>query len=62
MTTQEEDGTLVLERLAELNQLEEFYDAIDSDHFEKAHLLMSKAGIDESTIQMVLKKMQESEL
>lgn len=51
------EGTLVLEKLAEINQVENFFDAIDSDDFQKAKRLMSKAGIDNQTIQIVLQKM-----
>lgn len=55
------EGSLVLEKLAEINQLDDFYDAVDSDDFEKAILLMRKARIDAETISIVLKKMSNSE-
>lgn len=51
------EGTLVLEKLAEINEVENFFDAVDSDDFQKARKLMSKAGIDAQTIQTVLNKM-----
>jgi hypothetical protein len=53
------EGTLVLEKLAEINKVDDFFDAIDSDDFEAAQKLMKGAGIEDETIAMVLKKMQD---
>ncbi len=55
------EGTLVLERLAEIGQVEDFFDAIDADDAQRAASLMKKAKIDASTIAIVLKKMQDSD-
>jgi hypothetical protein len=55
------EGTLVLERLAEINKVDEFFEAIDSDDFSKARLLMSRAKIDDHTIAIVLKKMSDAD-
>ena len=55
------EGTLVLEKLAEVGEVENFFDAIDSDDFQKAKKLMSKAGLDAQTIQTVLNKMAASD-
>ena len=55
------EGTLVLEKLAEINRVEDFFDAIDADDFEKARSLMKRAKIDLETIVIVLKKMSEAE-
>lgn len=55
------EGTLVLEKLAEINQVEHFFDAVDADDFQKAKRLMSKAGIDNQTIQIVLQKMADAD-
>jgi hypothetical protein len=55
------EGTLVLEQLAEIGQVEEFFDAIDADDAQRAALLMKKAKIDASTIAVVLKKMEDSD-
>ncbi len=55
------EGTLVLEKLAEINKLEDFFDAVDSDDFSKAQSLMKKAQVDSDTIAVVLKKMKESD-
>ncbi|MGE3974212.1 MAG: hypothetical protein AB7F59_06780 [Bdellovibrionales bacterium] len=35
------EGTLVLEKLAEIGKVEDFFEAIDSDDFEKAKSLMN---------------------
>jgi iron uptake system EfeUOB component EfeO/EfeM len=55
------EGTLVLEKLAEINRVEDFFDAIDSDDFDKAKSLMKKARVDSETIAIVLKKMREAD-
>jgi hypothetical protein len=54
------EGTLVLEQLAAIGRVEDFFDAVDSDDTERALSLMKKAGIDASTIAMVLRKMHDS--
>ena len=51
------EGTLVLERLAEIGRLEEFFDAIDSDDVPRAASLMRKAKIGAATMAIVIKKM-----
>ena len=55
------EGTLVLEKLAEINKLDDFFEAIDSDDFAKATSLMKKARVDAETIAIVIKKMQEAD-
>ncbi len=55
------DGTLVLEKIAEIEKLDAFFDAIDSDDFKQAKLLMKQAHIDSATIAIVLKKMSDAE-
>ena len=53
------EGTIVLERLARIDRVEEFMAAVDSENSEKATELMKVAGIDDNTIAIVLKKMQD---
>lgn len=53
------EGSLVLERLAEINKVDEFFDAIDSDNLGKVTSLMRKAGLDAATIQEVVQRIQE---
>jgi len=55
------EGTLVLEQLAAINKVDDFFEAIDSDDFERAAALMKGAGIDAPTIATVLRKMAESD-
>lgn len=51
------EGTLVLERLAEIGKVEEFFEAVDADDFARAQDLMKRAKIDATTIATVLKEM-----
>jgi iron uptake system EfeUOB component EfeO/EfeM len=55
------EGTLVLEKLAEIGKLDAFFEAIDSDDFEKAKSLMKRANVDAETIAVVLRKMSEAD-
>ncbi len=61
MDESEFEGTLVLEKLAEIGKVDAFFEAIDSDDFEKAKSLMKQAGLDSGTIHTVLRKMGEAE-
>lgn len=53
------EGTLVLEKLAEINKVSDFFEAVDSDDFGKAQALMKRADVDPGTIAMVLKMMAD---
>jgi len=53
------EGTKVLERLAELGKLDDFYEAVDSDNFSRAKWLMKQAKIDAEIASLVLAKMKE---
>ncbi len=55
------EGTLVLERLAEIGRVEEFFDAIDADDVQRATSLMKRAKIDASTIATVVRKMEDGD-
>ena len=55
------EGSLVLERLAEIGRVEDFFDAIDADDAQRAALLMKRAQIDAATIAIVLEKMADSD-
>jgi len=55
------EGTIVLEQLAAVGKLEEFFDAIDADDVQRAAALMKRANIDAPTIATVIKKMAESD-
>ena len=53
------EGTLVLEQLAAIGKVEDFFDAIDSDDTQRATTLMKKANVDASTIATVIRKIEE---
>ena len=55
------EGILVLEQLATIGKVEEFFDAIDSDDVRRATALMKCAEVDAPTIATVLKKMAQSD-
>ncbi len=55
------EGTLVLEKLALIDKVDEFFDAIDDDDFATAERLMKAARIDAKTIAQVLQKMAEAD-
>ena len=57
MNPSEFEGTLVLEKLAEIGKVDEFFDAIDTDDFSAAVSLMKLAQIDQKTISIVIEQM-----
>jgi hypothetical protein len=59
MDEEDFEGSHILERLASLNLVDEFFQAIDSDNFEEVENMLEHAGIDEDTIASVLKQMTE---
>ena len=55
------EGTLVLEQLAAIGKVEDFFDAIDADDVQRAARLMRSARVDASTIAMVVRKIEEGD-
>lgn len=55
------EGSLVLEKLAAIEKVDEFFETIDSDDFKTAKRLMEEANIDSATIAVVLKKMADAD-
>lgn len=55
------EGTIVLEKLAAIGKVDDFFEAIDSDDFDRAKMLMKRAQIDSETITIVLKKMHDAD-
>lgn len=55
------EGTLVLEKLAEIGKVNDFFEAIDADDFARAKALMRAARVDAETIAIVLKKMEQAD-
>jgi hypothetical protein len=55
------EGTLVLEALAAIGKVDEFFEAIDADDVDRARALMRRANIDASTIATVARKIAEGD-
>jgi hypothetical protein len=55
------EGTLVLEQLASIDKVDEFFEAIDADDVARATALMRRANVDAPTIQIVVKKMRAAD-
>lgn len=55
------EGTLVLEQLAAIDRLDEFFEAIDADDVPAAIALMKRANIDAATIAIVVRKMRDAD-
>ncbi|HEX3904058.1 MAG TPA: hypothetical protein VH853_14555 [Polyangia bacterium] len=55
------EGTLVLEQLAAIGRVEDFFDAIDSDDVERATALMKQARVEAPTIAMVVRKIEAAD-
>ena len=55
------EGTLVLEQLAAIDRVDEFFEAIDADDVQRAAALMREADVDAATIAIVLKKIEEGD-
>jgi len=61
MAEAEFEGTLVLEQLATIGKVDEFFDAIDSDDVQRAVALMKRARVDAPTIAKVVEQMEQSD-
>ncbi|MFO0679749.1 MAG: hypothetical protein U0169_24705 [Polyangiaceae bacterium] len=55
------EGTEVLERLAEIDAVDAFFEAVDSDDTERAAALLRRADVHAKTIAVVLRKMTEAD-
>lgn len=55
------EGTLVLEQLAEIGKVEDFFDAVGADDIGRAVRLMRRANVDETTIATVVRKMEDAD-
>ncbi len=55
------EGTLVLEQLAAIDKVDDFFEAVDADDVQRATALMKQAAIDAPTIATVVRKMMESD-
>ena len=52
------EGSEVLEQLAAIDKVDEFFEAIDADDERRAVSLMRQAQIDAATIDIVVEKMR----
>ena len=55
------EGTLVLEQLAAIGKVEDFFDAIDSDDVQRASTLMRSAKVEATTIAAVIRMIEEGD-
>ena len=55
------EGTLVLEQLAAVDRVDEFFEAVDADDVQRAAALMREADVDAATIAIVLRKIAEGD-
>ena len=55
------EGTLVLEQLASIDRVDEFFEAIDADDERRAVALMRQASVDAETIAIVVEKMRAAD-
>jgi hypothetical protein len=55
------EGSVVLEQLAAIGKVEQFFEAIDADDVQRAVSLMRKASVDAPTIAIVVKKMKAAD-
>ena len=61
MDTIDFEGSLVLEQLAAIDKVDEFYEAIDADDVRWATSLMREAGVDATAIAIVVRKMESAD-
>jgi hypothetical protein len=61
MNENEFEGTLVLEQLAAIGKVDEFFNAVDADDIRQATQLMKRAGVDAPTIAAVVRKMEDGD-
>lgn len=61
MDERELEGSLVLERLAAIDRVDAFFEAVDADDLERAKSLMKRAGVDPQTIAQVVRSILEGD-
>lgn len=55
------EGTTVLELLAAIGKVDEFFDAVDADDVVRAISLMKRAKVDRATIRIVVQKIEDAD-
>jgi hypothetical protein len=61
MDARDFDGTLILEKLASIGKLDDFFEAVDADDLPRARALMKRADVDPRSIAIVLAKMAQAD-
>lgn len=61
MNEEDFEGSIVLEQLASMDLVDDFFDAIDSDDLDKVVFLLKKARIDGETIRETVDKIMEAQ-
>lgn len=54
------EGSIVLERLAEVGLVDDFLEAVDDDNFGKAKSLMESVDLDSEVIAQVIEEMKDA--
>lgn len=60
MNQEDLEGSLILEKLASLDLVDEFFEAIDSDDLVKITALLKEADIDDETIRWVMDQIEDN--
>ena len=55
------EGSIILEKLAAIDLLEDFFEAVDSDNLVKVESMLREAEVDDDTIEEVLRQIQDGE-
>lgn len=55
------EGSYILEKVAEVGLVDEFFDAVDSDDFFRVSSIMRRAQLDQQTISTVIRMIQGEE-
>ncbi len=61
MHTDEFEGTEVLEKLATIDAVDAFFEAIDADDHRAAVRLMKRAGVEADAIAVVVQKLADAD-
>ncbi len=54
------EGSIILEKLASVNLLDDFFEAIDSDNMKQVVSLLREADVDDEMIDEVLNQIEEA--
>jgi len=60
MNEEDFEGSLILEKLAALDLVDDFFEAIDSDDLVKVTALLKEAGVEDDSIRSVLEQIDDN--